>query len=253
MLQLILGRSGSGKTEYVFSQIKKLVENGEQNILLLTPEQYSFISERRLLKDLGESRVNSVENGSFSRLSNEISRRYGSAPLPILTKGAKAVVFKKACENIKDELKLFGKNIDNVAFINSAINIYDEMKSCRVGADDIMQASINTEKETLSQKLHDISLIMSAYDSYIEGKFLDGASELTRLYTKLVDLDYFVGRTVFIDGFNGFVAQEYKILEVILSQAKAVYVTFCTDSHINNDKYNLFSYVNNNINVSYFK
>lgn len=248
MLQLILGRSGSGKTEYVFSQIKKLVENGEQNILLLTPEQYSFISERRLLKDLGESRVNSVENGSFSRLSNEISRRYGSAPLPILTKGAKAVVFKKACENIKDELKLFGKNIDNVAFINSAINIYDEMKSCRVGAQDIMQASINTDKETLSQKLHDISLIMSAYDSYIEGKFLDGASELTRLYTKLVDLDYFVGRTVFIDGFNGFVAQEYKILEVILSQAKAVYVTFCTDSHINNDKYNLFSYVNNNIN-----
>lgn len=248
MLQLILGRSGSGKTEYVFSQIKKLVENGEQNILLLTPEQYSFISERRLLKDLGESRVNSVENGSFSRLSNEISRRYGSAPLPILTKGAKAVVFKKACENIKDELKLFGKNIDNVAFINSAINIYDEMKSCRVGADDIMQASINTDKETLSQKLHDISLIMSAYDSYIDGKFLDGASELTRLYTKLVDLDYFVGRTVFIDGFNGFVAQEYKILEVILSQAKAVYVTFCTDSHINNDKYNLFSYVNNNIN-----
>lgn len=248
MLQLILGRSGSGKTEYVFSQIKKLVENGEQNILLLTPEQYSFISERRLLKDLGESRVNSVENGSFSRLSNEISRRYGSAPLPILTKGAKAVVFKKACENIKDELKLFGKNIDNVAFINSAINIYDEMKSCRVSAQDIMQASINTEKETLSQKLHDISLIMSAYDSYIEGKFLDCASELTRLYTKLVDLDYFVGRTVFIDGFNGFVAQEYKILEVILSQAKAVYVTFCTDSHINNDKYNLFSYVNNNIN-----
>ena len=157
-------------------------------------------------------------------------------------------MFKKACENIKDELKLFSKNIDNVAFINSAINIYDEMKSCRVGADDIMQASVNTEKETLSQKLHDISLIMSAYDSYIDGKFLDGASELTRLYTKLVDLDYFVGRTVFIDGFNGFVAQEYKILEVILSQAKAVYVTFCTDSHINNDKYNLFSYVNNNIN-----
>lgn len=248
MLQLILGRSGSGKTEYVFSQIKKLVENGEQNILLLTPEQYSFISERRLLKDLGESRVNSVENGSFSRLSNEISRRYGSAPLPILTKGAKAVVFKKACENIKDELKLFGKNIDNVAFINSAINIYDEMKSCRVSAEDVMQASVNTEKETLSQKLHDISLIISAYDSLIADRFLDGASELTRLYTKLVALDYFVGRTVFIDGFNGFVAQEYKILEAILSQAKAVYVTFCTDSHINNDKFNLFSYVNNNIN-----
>ncbi|MDO4364570.1 MAG: hypothetical protein Q4C99_08585, partial [Clostridia bacterium] len=248
MLQLILGRSGSGKTEYVFSHIKELVENGEQNILLITPEQYSFISERRLLKDLGENRVNSVENGSFSRLSNEIARKYGAVPLPVLSKGAKAVVFKKACESIKDDLKLFGKNTDNVAFINSAIKIYDEMKSCRVSAEDVMQASVNTEKETLSQKLYDISLIMSAYDSYIAERFLDGASELTRLYEKLVDLDYFVGRTVFIDGFNGFVAQEYKILEVILAQAKSVYITFGTDSHLNNDKYNLFSYVNSNIN-----
>ncbi len=247
MLQLILGRSGSGKTEYVFSHIKQLVENGEQNILLITPEQYSFISERRLLKDLGESRVNLVENGSFSRLANEIERKYGAAPLPVLTKGAKAVVFKKVCESVKDELKLFGKNVNNVAFINSAIKIYDEMKSCRVTADDIMQASVNTQKETLSQKLYDISVIMSAYDAYISDKYLDGANELTRLYEKLINTDYFVGRTVFIDGFNGFVAQEYKILEAILAQAKNVYITLCTDSEINNDKYNLFSYVNSSI------
>ena len=29
MLQLILGRSGSGKTEFVFSKIKQLIDNGE--------------------------------------------------------------------------------------------------------------------------------------------------------------------------------------------------------------------------------
>ena len=36
MLQLITGRAGTGKTEYVFSSIKKLVENGEKDILLTT-------------------------------------------------------------------------------------------------------------------------------------------------------------------------------------------------------------------------
>ena len=247
MLQLILGRSGSGKTEFVFSKIKQLIDNGENNILLITPEQYSFVSERRLLRELGEDRVNSVENGSFSRLSNEIFNRYGGESLPVLSKGSKAVVFKQVCDCVKDELKLFGKNTDNNAFINSAIKIYDEMKSCRVDANDIMLASQQTEKETLSQKLYDISVIMSAYDSYIEGKYLDCASELTRLYEKLLDLDYFKDRIVFIDGFNGFVAQEYKILEVILNQAKTVYVTFCTDSYNSTDKYSLFSYVNSNI------
>ena len=68
MLQMIIGRAGSGKTEYIFNSIKNQVEQGDENILLITPEQFSFISERRLLTDLGEDRVNCVENGSFSRL-----------------------------------------------------------------------------------------------------------------------------------------------------------------------------------------
>lgn len=247
MLQLVLGRAGSGKTEYTFSTIKELVENGEKDILLLTPEQYSFIAERRLLKELGENRVNCVTNGSFSRLSNEINKEYGGSKLPILSKGAKAVVFKKACESVKDDLVVFGKNVSNVSFINSIINIYDEMKSCRVSNEEIMLASKNTDKAVLANKLHDISVIMQAYDNLIADKYLDTACELTDLYERLLNLNYFVGKTVFIDGFTGFIAQEYKILEVILKQAKKVYLTMCTNSFDGDIKYDLYSYVNSNI------
>lgn len=247
MLQLVLGRAGSGKTEYVFSNIRELVENGEKDILLITPEQYSFVAERRLLSDLGEANVNCVTNGSFSRLSNEINKIYGGYDLPILSKGAKAVVFKKACESVKNDLLLFNKNVSNVSFIKSMINVYDEMKSCRVTNEEIMQASQNTEKVVLSQKLHDISTIMNSYDQIIDNKYLDTACELTTLYERLLNYDYFVGKTVFIDGFNGFIAQEYKIIEVILKQAKAVYLTMCTNSFNGDTKYDLFSYVNSNI------
>lgn len=249
MVKLILGRAGSGKTEYVFSHIKDLVEQGESDILLLTPEQYSFVSERKLLKELGEARVNCVTNGSFSRLASEIYKLYGGNEHPILSKGSKAVVFKKACESCKEDLTVFQKNVDNVAFINSVVNIYDEMKSCRVSNEDIMEASQSTDKETLSQKLHDISVIMSSYDNMIEGKYLDSANELTNLYERLAKLDYFMGKTVFIDGFSGFVAQEYKIIEVIIKQAKNVYITLCTNSFDNDDKYDLFSFVNRNVRI----
>lgn len=247
MLQLILGRAGSGKTEYTYSLIKKLVSEGEDNILLITPEQFSFVSERRLLSDLGEGKVNAVENGSFSRLSAEICKQYGGYSLPMLTKGAKAVLFKKAIESVKDSLELFEKNVDNIAFVNSMIRIYDEMKSCRVSVEDILSASDNSEKELLALKLKDIATIIDAYDKLILDKYLDSANELTRLYERLLNLDYFSGRTVIIDSFTGFVAQEYKIIEVILRQAKNVYITFCTDSYTNNSKYDLFSYVNSNI------
>lgn len=251
MLKLVLGRAGSGKTEYVFSSIKKLVEQGEDNILLLTPEQFSFVSEQRLLRDLGESKINCVQNMSFSGLSKDIYNIYGKNPLPILSKGSKAVVFKAACLLCRDELDVFQKNIDNIAFINSAIEIYDELKTCRVSQGDIQRAIENVNKPLLSQKLCDISKIINSYDNLIKDKYLDSACELTSLYEKIKDLDYFVGKTVFIDGFAGFAAQEYKILEVVLKQAKSVTVTFCSDSFNNSDKYDLFSYVNSNIRILY--
>lgn len=249
MLQLILGRAGYGKTEYVFSSIKTLVEEGEENILLITPEQFSFIAEKRLLTELGEDKINRVESLSFTRLASEISTRFGGDALPTLSKGAKAVKMKEAIETVQDNLVLFNKNKITVSFINSVIKIYDEMKSCRVSAQDILDASENTEKEILKRKLKDVSMIIAAYDALINNEYYDNACELTRLYEKLVKLTYFSGRTVFIDGFSGFVAQEYKVLEVILKQAKAVYITFCTDSYKSRDKYDLFSYVNSNIQI----
>ena len=249
MLNLIYGRAGSGKTEFVFSHIKELAEGGNSNIVLITPEQFSFISERRLLKDLGESRINCVSNLSFTRLSNEISRLYGGDNLPVLTKGARAVMMKKAIQTIQDSLVLFNKNALSNSFINSFLGIYDEMKSCRVFTKDILEAADNVEREILSMKLKDIALIISAYDALIEGEYYDSENELTRLYHKLAGLDYFCNKTVFIDGFSGFVAQEYKILEVVLSQAEQVYVTFCTDSPDSRDENSMFSQINTNIGI----
>ncbi|MGN0531888.1 MAG: PD-(D/E)XK nuclease family protein [Eubacterium sp.] len=249
MLKCILGRAGSGKTEYVFNSIKNKVESGKNNILLITPEQFSFVAERRLLTDLGESKVNNVKNISFSRLSNLVSKEYGYPQLPVLSKGAKAVMVRKALDMVQDNLILFGNKASDNSFVDSFVRIYDEMKSCRVTTEDILTASKNCEKELLSQKLTDISVIIDAYDTLIDGNYLDPANELTRIYEKLLGLNYFDNSIVYIDGFSGFVAQEYKILEVVLSQASEVYVTFCTDSTVNNDKYDLFSYVNNNINI----
>ncbi len=249
MLQLILGRSGYGKTEYVFRQIKEMVERGEEQAFLLVPEQFSFVSERRLLTDLGEDKMHCAEVSSFSHLVYDVSNRYGGDELPVLTKGARAVMMKRALETVQDGLKLYSRHVHSASFIRNALSIYDEMKSCRVFLDDIEAAAENCNSELLKNKLHDIALIIASYDALIDGVYYDSENELTRLYHKLLQHDYFTDKTVFIDGFNGFVAQEYKILEVILCQAKKVYITFCGDSGYNAGKYDLFSYVNRNIQI----
>ncbi len=217
--------------------------------MLLTPEQYSLVAERRLLKDLGEDKVNCVDNSSFSRISNDVRRKYGSDTLPTLSKGGKVILMCKAIDNCKDSFQLFNKRLDSLSFVTSMIKIYDEMKSCNLDSLQINDLSKNIDNEVLFKKLSDISLIMSSYEELIKDKFNDSSNELNRIYNQIYDKNYFKDKYVFIDGFNGFVAQEYKLLELIISESKCVTVTLCTDSYESGDSFNLFAYVNNSAKI----
>ena len=53
-LQLILGRSGTGKSEYILNQIKDEINLG-QKIYIITPEQFSYVTEKKLLQAIRES------------------------------------------------------------------------------------------------------------------------------------------------------------------------------------------------------
>lgn len=245
----MFARSGYGKSEYVFSHIKKLVEGGQEDILLITPEQYSLVCEKKLLTELGEHGITKVDNSSFSRITDDVRRKYGSDSLPTLSKGGKAVMMMRAIDLIKENLQLFNKHLDSLSFVNSMIKIYDEMKSCNLSCSEIIELSQSIESDALKRKLSDISLIMSSYEMLLFDKYLDPANELTRLYNQLKGLDYFKDKDVFIDGFNGFVAQEYKILELVIKEAKCVTITLCTDCPDNDDTFNLFGYVNNSAKI----
>lgn len=243
MLNFIFGRSGYGKTEYCFSEIKRLVMLGQENILLLTPEQYNFTAEKKLLTMLGESRVNSVQNLSFTRLSNELKRLYGGDTLPVLSKGAKAVLMKKAIDAVKDELRVFSNKTQMISFIKAVTDIYDEMRSCDKSCQEIRAAANSVDKKLLSGKLADLSTIIEKYEELTGGLYLDPADEFARLFHKLEQTHYLDGKTVFIDGFNGFVANEYKILDLIIRDCENVYITLATDTYGQNNDYSLFAYI----------
>lgn len=249
MLRFVFGRSGCGKSSFVFSEIKKLVKSGENNIILLTPEQYSLVAERKLLMDLGEDMVNCVDNSSFSRISNDVKKKYGCDTLPALSKGGKVILMCKAIDNCKDKFQLFNKKLDSLNFVSSMIKIYDEMKSCNLDSFQINELSKNIENNVLFKKLSDISLVMSSFEELINGKFNDSSNELNRIYNQIFDKNYFKDKYIFIDGFNGFVAQEYKLLELIISESKCVTITLCSDSYDSKDNFNLFAYVNNSAKI----
>ena len=44
-LQIIYGRSGCGKTQYIFNEISKNIDNGRKKYII-TPEQFYFSAEK---------------------------------------------------------------------------------------------------------------------------------------------------------------------------------------------------------------
>lgn len=120
MTRLILGRSGSAKTEYIFKQIADAAAR-EKEIVFIVPEQCSFVSEYRLLEMLGEQKMKQVSCQSFRGLVHEVQGVYGGRTPHALSRGAKAVCMKKAIELCAPQLQLYKKNTSSNAFVASMI------------------------------------------------------------------------------------------------------------------------------------
>ena len=52
-LRFIYGKSGTGKSTFIFNEIKKRI-NDACKIYIITPEQFSFTAERELLNTVEE-------------------------------------------------------------------------------------------------------------------------------------------------------------------------------------------------------
>lgn len=78
-LQIVYGRAGTGKSEYCFNQISKQIENEDSKIYIITPEQFSFTAEKKLLEKSGGNAVIKAEVLTFNRMAYRLMQEVGGA------------------------------------------------------------------------------------------------------------------------------------------------------------------------------
>lgn len=69
-VNIVFGRSGTGKSEDCFAQIKACVEQGNGPVLLLVPEQLSYYAEKKMVQTIGYTCMGRAEVLSFERLAH---------------------------------------------------------------------------------------------------------------------------------------------------------------------------------------
>lgn len=72
-LRLIYGRSGTGKSSYLYEEIKNIIDD-KNKIYIITPEQFSFTAERKLMDTLKEGAVINAEVLTFGRMAYRVIR-----------------------------------------------------------------------------------------------------------------------------------------------------------------------------------
>lgn len=75
-LNLIYGKSGTGKSEYIYKDIDQKIEQFK-NIYIVVPEQSNLTSERKFFEITGRKTLFNVEVLTLSRMAYRISNEVG--------------------------------------------------------------------------------------------------------------------------------------------------------------------------------
>lgn len=229
-LRLIYGKSGSGKSSYCFSEIARLIEKeNEKKIFIITPEQFSFTAERKLMDEmskLGSNATIYAEVITLSRMAYRVMQEVGGDD-EHLSKCGKAMLIYSILSNNQKNLKFLGKTDENIDLSMRAIT---EFKKHGVSVNDLLGEIDKTEDVYLKNKLQDMACIYQNFEEKISGSYIEDTDLLTILAANLGKVDLVKDSIIFIDEFAGFTYQEYQVIKEMLALAKEVNITMCVDN-----------------------
>ena len=229
MLQFVLGRAGSGKTEYLRRLLADRSRAGLGGVMMLVPEQYTFETEKAMLRLAGPVRGNAIPVYSFTRLAEAVFRREGGAVGRRLSDGGRRILMASAIEACQDRLEVYASAAKGGRVNDVMLTAVNEMKMCGISPGDLLETARTLGDRGLGKKLRELSLLYDTYDGLVAASYLDSRDDLTRLAQALETSGFFQGYTVAVDSFEGFTAQELAVLTQILRRADQVVVSLCTD------------------------
>lgn len=225
--KIIYGRSGTGKSTYIFNEIaQKLEKQIHKKIYIVTPEQFSFTAEKKLLESIGTNAVLDAEVLTFNRMAYRVLQELKRAKIASLSTCGKSMLVYDILEEKRKELKFIGKSLENVQLVGRQIT---EFKKHGVTVEKLKQATLETQDEYLKAKMQDMLQVYSQYDEVIQNEYIDENDSLSILAENLQYIESFKDCDIYIDEFAGFTKQEYEVLKALIQNQNHITMTVCTD------------------------
>jgi ATP-dependent helicase/nuclease subunit B len=243
---LLLGPAGSGKTHRCLAEIRAAARPSPEGrpLILLAPKQATFQLERQLLADgqlAGYTRVHIL---SFERLARFVLAARGvPPPAGLLSEEGRTMVLHALLRRQGRELKLFGPSARRPGFARQLGQVLGELRQHQGSAARLrtlsQQGFLSAE---LRDKLHDLALLLEAYERWLDERelrdashLLDAATESLRPQTRSpkpagrpeATADSLSLAGLWLDGFAEMTPQELDLLAAIVPHCDRATLAFC--------------------------
>ena len=229
MLRLLLGTDYVALRDAVLHQIGQDIENGLGNRIFMVPELISHDMERRLCYVAGDTASRYAQVLSFTQLARRVAEGMGNAAMECLDNGGRVVAMAAAARSLSGRLKAYASVETRPEFLIQMVDAADEFKRCCITAGDLLAASQEAEGN-LGQKLEELGLLLSGYDSLCARGKRDPRDQMTWLLEQLEDSDFGAQHVLYIDGFPDFTRQHMEILAHLIRTSALVTVSLNCDN-----------------------
>ena len=247
MVEFIIGPSGSGKTTKMFGRIEEKCSAADK-LCILVPEQYSQDFDKKLYFYLGAENFNELFSLSFTGLARQLFQIYGDPDRKgeFADEMAKMILVYQAVSSAlsrPESLSSFRRQSMQSGFAEEITTLIRDMKRAGVTPEELVQRSQLLDRR-LMNKTNDVAAIYIEYQRLMEEYGFKDELDNIREAANVANLNrYFCGKTVFLDEFESFTADQYEMLRVMISSSENVIITLRTDD-VNAGEYTLFETVN---------
>ena len=247
MVEFIIGPSGSGKTTKMFGRIEEKCSAADK-LCILVPEQYSQDFDKKLYFYLGAENFNELFSLSFTGLARQLFQIYGDPDRKgeFADEMAKMILVYQAVSSAlsrPESLSSFRRQSMQSGFAEEITTLIRDMKRAGVTPEELVQRSQLLDRR-LMDKTNDVAAIYLEYQRLMEEYGFKDELDNIREAANVANLNrYFCGKTVFLDEFESFTADQYEMLRVMISSSENVIITLRTDD-VNAGEYTLFETVN---------
>ena len=137
-LTIVYGRSGTGKSEYIYESIKNNL-GGNNKIFLIVPEQCNLSAEKKLFEVINKNSLIDAEILTLSRMAYRVSNEIGGIKNHLSKAGKDMLIFDLLSKE-KNKLNFLGRSEKNIDIVN---RMFTEFKKHGISVEDFLSMDIN--------------------------------------------------------------------------------------------------------------